>query len=129
MFFFGIFGVESKEKEIRYIQNVICKACGSMTTYRLIKVYNFFHFFFIPLFRWGETYYIEARCCGAIFEVSKEKGKELESGKDVPLTDEDLRYVNSNNYANVNGETICQGCRRSVNNSYSYCPYCGRKMR
>lgn len=130
MFFFGIFGIESKKKELRLIQNIICKACGSMSTYTLIKVYNYFHLFFIPIFKWGETYYIEARCCGAVFEVSKEKGKQLESGRDIPLTDYDLRQVSSGNRNNRYSDyRVCPSCGRNVDSSYVYCPYCGNKIR
>ena len=130
MFFFGIFGIESKEKELRFIQNVICKACSSMSTYRLIKVYNYFHFFFIPIFKWGETYYVETRCCGAVFEVNIEKGRQLENGRDVPFTDDDLRQVNAGNRENrYSSEKLCHTCGRNVDSSYSYCPYCGNKMK
>lgn len=130
MFFFGIFGVESKEKEIGIIQNIICKSCGSMSSYRLIKIYSYFHFFFIPLFRWGETYYIEARCCGALFKVDREKGRQLENGRDIPLTDEDLTEVDKGDHYNngySSGET-CPVCGRRVDSSYKYCPYCGNKI-
>jgi hypothetical protein len=130
MFFFGIFGIESKEKELRFIQNVICKACSSMSTYRLIKVYNYFHFFFIPIFKWGEVYYVEARCCRAVFEIDKEVGRKLETGGDIPLTDADLRqaYTGSHSHGYAN-ERVCHTCGRNVDSSYSYCPYCGNKMK
>lgn len=126
MFFIGIFGIETKQKEIRDVQNMICKACGSMTSLRLIKTYNYFHFFFIPLFRWGTRYFLISRCCNAMFEISKELGAELEGGRDVPLGDDDLRPV----YGNYGCDYLtCPGCRKPVDESFMYCPYCGTKIK
>lgn len=131
MFFFGVFGIENKQKEIRLIQNVVCKACGSMTTYRLIKVYNYFHFFFIPIFKWGEIYYVESRCCASLFEIPREIGRELERGKDIPLNDEYLRQVNTNyGYGNDFGTTIvCHSCGRTIDRSFQFCPHCGNRVK
>lgn len=131
MFFIGIFGIQNKQKELRQIQNIICKACGTMSSYTLIKAYSCFEFFFIPLFRWGETYYLKDRHCGAVFEISKELGKRLESGEDVSINDWDLRQINSDyNYGYGNsGYVICRKCGREVDSSYEYCPYCGEKLR
>lgn len=124
LFFIGIFGMETKEKEIRDIQNVICKACGQMTSYRLVKTYNYFHIFFIPLFKWGKKYYLISRCCNSMFEIPVELGEALEGGRDVPVRDEDLTPIH-HGYSLI----ICPSCRRHVDPEYSYCPYCGTRIR
>ncbi|SKA91246.1 zinc-ribbon family protein [Caloramator quimbayensis] len=124
MFFIGIFGIETKQEEIKDIQNVICKACGAMTSFRLIKTYNVFHFFFIPIIKWSKKYYIISRCCNRPFEIPIEKGEEIERGRDIPLNDEDLRPL-YNNY----DYNICPNCKNEVDNNFIYCPYCGNKLR
>jgi hypothetical protein len=125
VFFVGIFGVETKEKVIRDVQNLVCKSCGSMTSYKLIKTYSFFHFFFIPLFKWGEKYYLFSRCCNKAFEISKEIGKDLESGREIVLRDEDLQLI-YRNQSYVNAQ--CPSCNSPLENNYSFCPHCGRKL-
>lgn len=131
MFFFGIFGIQSKQKEIRQIQNIICKACGAISAYTLIKTCNCFEFFFIPLFKWGETYYLQDKRCGAVFEISKELGHRLERGDDISFNDWDLKETNTAydyGYSN-SGYIICKNCGRKFDSSYAYCPYCGEKLR
>lgn len=127
MFFIGIFGVENREKEIRDIQNVICKVCGSMTNYKLIKTYNVFHFFFIPLFKWGIKYYLVSRCCQSVFEIPLELGKDLEGGGNTPINNMDLSsiYVGKDDYY---GGPRCPRCHKSLDNDFEYCPYCGEKL-
>jgi hypothetical protein len=40
MFFIGIFGVETKSKEIKDINNITCKQCGRFGVYMLVKKYS-----------------------------------------------------------------------------------------
>lgn len=131
MFFFGIFGVSSKEKEVRDIRNKICKKCNSMTTYKLIKTYNIFHIFFIPIIKWGEKYYLKSRCCATIFEIAEEVGKRLEQGEDVHIQDSQIREIYSNHEDNFygDGEISCRGCGSRVKSSFKYCPNCGEKLK
>jgi hypothetical protein len=128
LFFFGIFGVDTKEYEIRDIQNVICKSCGSMTSYRLIKTYSRFHFFFIPLFKWSEKYYLISRCCNSVFEIPVELGKEFEGGSNVSINDNDLSPV-YNDYIYGYGGVTCPSCHAVLEHNFSYCPYCGTKLK
>lgn len=126
MFFFGIFGIEGKEKEIRDVQNIICKTCSNMTSYKLLKTYNYFHFFFIPLFKWGVQYFLISRCCNTVFSIPMELGKKLEGGGDVYIREEDLTPLNNTfDY----GEIVCPSCRSRVESKFRYCPYCGIRIR
>lgn len=45
MFFIGIFGIENKDKEIKIIDNITCKRCNKIIRGKLMKNYDFFHFF------------------------------------------------------------------------------------
>ena len=129
MFFIGIFGIENKEKEIKIINNFTCKSCNRLTNGRVIKHYEFFHFFFIPIFKWNEKYYVKCESCKKVFSISKEKGKMIERGENVDLTYWDLNEVNNGyeDYYNLNN--VCNNCRKIVDSSYTYCPYCGNKIK
>lgn len=126
MFFIGIFGVEERKKSIKFIQNIICKACGNMSSYELIKVYEVFHFFFIPIFKWNKRYYVVSRCCNSVFQIPLEIGEGLEEGKEINIEDSYLKEI-YNQYNS--GEIICCNCRNVVDSSFQYCPHCGSKLK
>ena len=128
MFFIGIFGIDNKEKEIKIINNLCCKNCNISNEARLIKKFTFFHFFFIPLFKWNESYYVICNGCNSVFNISKEKGKSVENGEDIEITYWDLKEVN-NNYGSHYTVRRCPRCSREVENTFEYCPYCGEKIK
>ena len=128
MFFIGIFGIDNKIKEIKNLTNLSCKSCNISNGAKLIKSYTFFHFFFIPLFKWNEEYYVICNGCKSSFSISKEKGKEIERGGDVEVTYWDLKEVN-NNYESYYIVKRCSRCNREVEDNFEYCPYCGEKIR
>lgn len=124
MFFIGIFGVESKE--IKVLNNLSCKNCSNASTGRLIKSYNYFHFFFIPLIKWNETYYVVCNNCNDIFTIPKEKGKSIEKGEEIDITYWDLKEQ-ENYYGNYNRK-ICRSCNNDIDHNFKFCPYCGEKL-
>lgn len=126
MFFIGIFGIDNKEKEVRDIQNKVCKSCGNMTSFKLIKSYSFFHFFFIPLFKWNIKYFLISRCCNSVFSIPNELGKELEGGRDATIREEAMTPINNfYGYDTI----VCPSCKSIVEPRFSYCPYCGRRVK
>lgn len=128
MFFIGVFGIDRKEKEIKIIDNLNCKNCSISNKSRLIKIFTFFHFFFIPLFKWNESYYVICDGCSSIYSISKEKGKAIEGGQDMEITYWDLNEVNNmaENYYSIKR---CQKCNKELETSFEYCPYCGEKLK
>lgn len=129
MFFIGIFGIENKEKEIKVINNLTCKICNRLSMARVIKHYEFFHFFFIPIFKWNEKYYVECGSCKKIFSISKEKGKMIERGENIDITYWDLNKVNNVYGYDYNINSVCKNCGKVVDSEYKYCPYCGREIK
>jgi hypothetical protein len=125
MFFIGVFGVETREKELNDIQNIVCKSCGSMSSYKFIKTYNHFHFFFIPIYKWKVRYYLISRCCSNIFEIPYELGREIEEGRNGEIHDEDLTNIV---LCSDSENAICPSCRNCIESRYVYCPYCGMKL-
>lgn len=128
MFFIGIFGIEDKEKEVKVLNNIQCKNCNNLNGAKLIKHFTYFHFFFIPIFKWNESYFVICNGCNSVYNISKEKGKGIEKGEDVEITYWDLNEVN-NKYGNYYSVNRCTRCNREVENNFEYCPYCGEKIR
>lgn len=127
MFFIGVFGVDNKEKEVKIINNLTCKNCNISNKGRLIKTFTFFHFFFIPLFKWNENYYVICDGCNSIYSISREKGKAIESGEYLEITYWDLNEVN-NRRENYYSIKRCSKCNKQLDTSFEYCPYCGKKL-
>ena len=118
-------GISKKlRKIIKEINNLTCKKCLQNVTGKLIKEYDYFHFFFIPIFKWHEEYYLLCENCNRVFKVSEEKGKSIENGNDINIDYWDLKEE-----GNIYGDNICQNCGRKVDPQYSYCPYCGNKIK
>jgi len=126
MFFIGIFGMGTKNKDIRIINNMICKSCGRMTSYKFIKTYSYFEIFFIPIFKWSERYYLISKCCGSLFELSKEEGEQLAKGDDSILDKLNITIVEDNSRC---GKLMCHNCGKEVDESFEFCPYCGTRLK
>lgn len=123
---FFILGVESKEKVIKTIRNIICKGCGQMSSYDLLLTYSFLHLFFIPIFKWNKKYYLRSRCCNSIFEISKETFDRMnnQQGEYININDFELKEVYNPN----NGTAVCSSCGKRVDSGFEYCPHCGSKL-
>jgi len=129
MFFIGIFGIENKDKEIKKLDNISCKRCNKTISGRLIKNYDFFHFFFIPLFKWNEKYYVVCNQCKSVYTIPRDKGKAIEHDDKIEVTYWDLQEINTqyydNNYYN---ENRCANCGGELSENFKYCPHCGMKI-
>lgn len=124
MFFIGVFGIDHKEKEVKILNNFTCKSCTNNVSGRLIKLYDYFHFFFIPLFKWNIKYYVICSSCNAAYSISREKGIAIENDEDSKLTYWDLNEINTS-YNHVHR---CSNCGREVETQFDYCPYCGNRI-
>ena len=130
MFFIGIFGIRNKQKEIKFVDNIQCRNCDKGLGGKLIKTFNFFHFFFIPLFKWNEKYYIICSGCNSAYEIPKDKGKRAEKGEDIEITYWDLKPAEAIYYNdNYSATYRCDHCRGIVESNFEYCPYCGTKIK
>jgi predicted RNA-binding Zn-ribbon protein involved in translation (DUF1610 family) len=126
MFFVGIFGIESKEKDIKTFGSVVCPDCGRMSTAALFMRYTFFHIFFIPTFRWNRRYFIKLRCCGALYEVPADYAEALKNEDYIDFSR--LKKV-SGGFGGYNDFfAVCASCGKSFDKSFPYCPYCGAKQ-
>ena len=96
MFFIGIFGITQKEYDLDYEYSGVCEKCGEIYKYEVIVAYNCFHFFFIPIFKWGRKYYAHKMCCDEYYEINEETGKQIEKGNNVILNHTNMNriYIN-----------------------------------
>ena len=122
MFFIGIFGVQNKSKTIETKPNVICSLCGAYGRYEVIKTYNYFHIFFIPVWKWNVRYFIKTRCCEKVYEIEKDMGVRIERGESVVIGREHIHY----------GEQevidLCPNCSAQLDPAFIYCPHCGTRI-
>lgn len=118
MFFIGIFGIESKEKDIGSLE-FNCKSCNSQQA-KIIKRYYFFHFFFIPLFKWKESYLAVCKQCNSLYQVPKDKGKTFEKGAN------DISYWDLKPLKIYTLPQNCPSCGKTIESNFDFCPYCGK---
>lgn len=126
MFFVGIFGIESKDKEIKTFAGVVCPDCGRMTAAALFMSYTYFHIFFIPTFRWNKRYFVRLRCCGALYEVPAGCADILKHSDTIDFSQ--LKKA-SGGFDDFNSfYAVCPNCGKRFDKSFPYCPYCGAKQ-
>ncbi len=121
MIFIGIFGIQDKRKIVRDYPNVVCQ-CGSLSRGELIEEYSYFHFFFIPLFKWNRRYFMRFRCCNRICRVPDDYMKDLKNSNDVDID----RLEEITSYERT--LDVCPGCGAKLHSSFAFCPYCGAKI-
>lgn len=121
---FFIWGINSKRKDLNISDLKICGVCGAYGRYEGFVDYQNFNLFFIPLISWGEKYYIRSTCCGSIFAISQELGKEIENGRVTKINDEDLTLVQGN----YSPKKICSNCGQVADADFEYCPKCGTSL-
>lgn len=120
---FFIFGLNTKQDKLKFDELKICKICGKYGRYEVFVEYTAFSIFFIPLFKWGRRYFIRASCCGSIFSISEELGRDIERGKVNTIRDEDLISVRTN----YRPTRYCISCGYELEDRHIYCPKCGTK--
>ena len=119
-----IFGVSSKQKDIDFTQMLICPSCGSYGRLELFMTYSYASLFFIPIFKWNKKYYIRTSCCGSLYSISNDLGKDIERGQVNKIDESDMIPINTNNKR----EKTCSNCNYTTNEDFEYCPKCGEKL-
>lgn len=120
MFFIG--GISQKQEYLNFQQLMECKNCNQYTQVKIIMVYTYFSFFFIPLFKWGKRYFVQLDCCKSICELDKETGRQIEKGIITSLDPSSLSFQKTNRIQH------CTNCGFQTQENFSYCPRCGNKL-
>ena len=93
-----------------------------MTRAILSEIFSYFHFFFIPLFKWNHDYRLTLRC-GCVYFLSKEQAKDIINGEDY-----DLHTLTKLHNGGFDGYKHCRLCNKNFDTSYVYCPFCGDEL-
>lgn len=120
---FFIMGITEGRKRFDQLFSIICPFCSNAGKAVVYMTYTCLSLFFIPVFKWNRQYYVEMECCGTLYMLNEEKGRQIASGKDVIITPSDLTPVNYGTY-----EKRCPECGSVVDRSFDYCPRCGKKL-
>lgn len=122
MFFIGIFGTNAKVKAVGYLQSEGCTCCGSQKSLHLARKYQYFHAFFIPLFKFHSSYFATCPDCASIFEVSNTLGKHTEQNGTAKAYSSDLHLL-QNNY-----RPACAQCAALLGAHDHFCRNCGKPV-
>lgn len=121
---FFIFGISSKQKNIDFTQMIICPSCGAYGRLELFMTYSYASLFFIPIFKWNKKYYLRTSCCGSLYLISNDLGKDIERGQINKINEGDMTPINTNNKK----IKTCLNCNYTTNEDFKYCPKCGLKL-
>ena len=122
MFFIGLFGTNFKVESAGYLQHEGCPCCGEKAPLHLARKYQYFHAFFVPLFKFGSAYYATCPTCASVFEVSDALGKNAEQNGTAKAYDTDLHLM-QNNY-----RPACPQCAALLGAHDRFCRNCGRPV-
>ena len=121
MFFF--FGIMNDQKNLDFHQPMTCDVCGRMGQYQVFVTYMVLSIFFIPIFKWGRTYYVRTSCCGSLYQLRPEVGRAIERGENVAIQQTDLYLEQQGKWTKV-----CYNCGYTTTEDFEYCPKCGKKF-
>lgn len=122
---FFVLGINEKREDLADEQLVTCERCGSYGRYLVFMTYSVLSLFFIPIFRWNRHYYVEMSCCRALYELDPEIGRQIASGQNVEIRNEDLTLLSSG-YGNTYKK--CSYCGYETNEDFAFCPKCGNRF-
>ncbi|MEY8416526.1 zinc ribbon domain-containing protein [Tissierella praeacuta] len=121
---FFVFGISTKEKDIDFVQTIICPSCNSYGRLEMFMTYTYFSLFFIPIFKWNKKYYVRSTCCDSIYTIDNNLGQAIERGEMTNIKESDLHPIN----INYHKQQVCSNCNYSIDEDFEYCPKCGRKL-
>lgn len=119
---FFIMGVSPKREELDFNQTMVCSYCGKYGRYSVVRESTALSLFFIPVFKWGQKYYVRSTCCGSIYSIDKELGDRIVRGENVTLTEKDLDLVYEGEKQHMKR---CSNCSFETKEDFQYCPKCG----
>lgn len=119
---FFIMGISQGQKRLNFDQTVVCRNCGKYGHLEVYMVYSYLSLFFIPVFRWGRSYYVRTTCCGRTVPVSQELGRSIASGQVTALPEDMIPE------GTWTGTKRCGACGFETEEDYRFCPRCGAKL-
>ncbi len=120
---FFIMGISQGQKKLNFDQLVICGNCGKYGHLEVYLVYSYLSLFFIPVFKWGKTYYVKTTCCQKAVQLDGELGRQIERGELASLPES---IIPDSGYRN--GKRRCMSCGYEGEQDFQFCPKCGTRL-
>lgn len=121
MFFFGIMGIGSGAKPAGEVF-AVCPLCGGQVRMNVARSYSYFHFFFIPLFKFGVQYFATCPGCASVYGLDKQLGDAIRSGSVTQINSADLTLMKNNR------DGLCPGCGHRNPTGSTFCNRCGHSL-
>lgn len=143
---FFIMGMNSGRKDLKFSQMIICDQCGQYGRLSVFYTCTVLSLFFIPILKWNKKYYVQAECCGALYQLDAQIGRQIERGVDLEITMADLTLIRGRGqeygasfdeqfgqgYGNAGPDyrqvKVCRQCGYSTDEDFGFCPKCGEKF-
>lgn len=121
---FFIMGINQGRKKLNFDQLVVCRNCGRYGHLEVYIVYSCLSLFFIPVFKWGRSYYVRTSCCDKIVPIDTELGKRIERGQPDSLPED----IIPDTFEQRNRRKHCSACGFETEEDYQFCPKCGSRI-
>lgn len=124
---FFLISLTREEKDLALDQDLIIHGtCGAYGRYQPFMISSVLRLFFIPLFRFSKSYYVRMSCCGEVYGLREEAGRDLARGRKSQIRPEDLVYIND--YSGQKGPRRCPSCGYLAQEEDFYCSQCGSRL-
>lgn len=124
---FFMMGIMDGRKDFDFNQVMTCSLCGSFGSFKVFMTYTVLSLFFIPCFKWNKHYYVRTSCCGSVYELNAEIGKQIARGEAVEIGPSDLTLIQNNNSTGNDSTKKCPQCGYIMERDFDFCPKCGRR--
>lgn len=121
---FFIMGINQKSQKLNFDQLIVCGNCGRYGHLEVYLTYSCLSLFFIPVFKWGRTYYVKTSCCNKVIPIDHDLGYKIESGQIHMLPE----TVIPDTFQQKVCLRHCRNCSFETTEDFKFCPKCGEKL-
>lgn len=120
---FFIMGISQGRKKLNFDQMIVCRNCGRYGHMEVYMVYSYLSLFFIPIFKWGRSYYVHTTCCDTMVPIDAELGRQIERGQVTSLPESIIPE-----HDQTSRRKRCAACGFETEEDYQFCPKCGARL-
>ena len=121
---FFIMGINQGRKKLNFDQLIVCGNCGLYGHLVVYLIYSCLSLFFIPVFKWGRTYFVRTSCCDKVIPIDKDLGRKIELGQISTLPE----TIIPDTFQQNNSLKYCRNCNFETTEDFQFCPKCGEKF-